>query len=90
MRKFWCIIKILLPNKPTQVLPNYIHVDGQKIHTPLDIAEKFTNHFCKIGKALAEKVKPFNLHNFQQYLRNRVCSSMFLNPKSAFEIILIN
>ena len=85
MRKFWCIMKTLLPNKPTRVLPNYIHEEGQKIDTPLDIADKFNNHFCRVGKALAEKVKLSNLNNFQQYLCNRVCS-MFLNPTSAFEI----
>ena len=59
---------------------------AQKIDTPLDIADKFNNHFCRVGKILAEKVKPSNLNNFQQYLCNRVCFSMFLNPTSAFEI----
>ena len=86
MRKFWCIMKTLLRNKPTRVFPNYIHEEGQIIDTPLDIANKFNNHFCRVGKAIAEKVKPSNLNNFQQYLCNRVCSSMFLNPGSAFEI----
>ena len=86
MRKFWCIMKTLLPNKLTRVLPNYIHEKGQKIGTPLDIADKFNNHFCRVGKALAKKVKPSNLNNFQQYLCNRVCSSIFLNITGAFEI----
>ena len=86
MRKFWCIIKTLLPHKLTRVLPNYIHEEGQIIHTPLDIADKFNDHICRVGKVLAEKIKPSNLNNFQQYLCNRVCSSMFLNPTSAFEI----
>ena len=54
MHKFWCIMKTVLPNKPTQVLPNYIHEEDQKIDTPLDIADKFNNHFCRVGKALAE------------------------------------
>ena len=62
MHKFWCIIKTLLPNKPTRVLPNYIHEEGQKINSPLDIADKFNNHFGRVGKALAEKVKPSNLN----------------------------
>ena len=86
MRKFWCIMKTLLPHKPTRVLPNYIHEEGQIIDTPLDIADKFNNHFCRVGKILAEKIKPSNLNNFQQYLCNRVCSSMFLNPTNTFEI----
>ena len=85
-KKFFRIDFFLLPNKPTRVIPNYIHEKGQIIDTPLDIADKFNNHFCRIGKASAEKVKPSNLNNFQQYLCNRVCSSMFLNPTSAFEI----
>ena len=46
----------------------------------------FNNHFCRVGKALAEKVKPSNMNNFKQYLCNRVCYSMFLNPTSEFEI----
>ena len=58
-------MKTLLSNKPTQVLSNYIHEEGQKIDTPLDIADRLNNHFCKVGKALAEKVKPSNLHNSQ-------------------------
>ena len=70
-------MKTLLPHKPTRVLPNYIHEEGQIIDTSLDIADKFNNHFYRVGKALAEKVKPSNLNNFQQYLCNRVCSSMF-------------
>ena len=86
MRKFWCIMKTLLPNKPIRVLPDFIHEEGQIIDTPLDIADKFNNPFCRVGKALAEKVKHSNWNNFQQYLCNRVCSFMFLNPTSAFEI----
>ena len=89
MRKFCCIMKTLLPHKPTWVLSNYIHEEGQIIDTPLDIADKFNNHFCRLGKVLAEKIKPSNLNNFQQYLCNRVCSSMFLNPTSTFEICCI-
>ena len=89
MRKFWCIMKTLLPHKPTRVLPNYIHEEGQIIDTPLDIADKFNNHFCRVGKVLAEKIKPSNLNNFQQYLCNRVCSSMFLNSTNTFEICCI-
>ena len=84
MRKFWCIMKTLVSNKPIRVLPNYIHDEGQIIDIPLDIADKFNNHFCRVGKVLAEKVKLSNLNNFQQYLCNRVCFSMFLNPTRAF------
>ena len=61
---FGVLWKTLLPNKPTRVLPDYIHDESQKIDAPLDIADKFNNHFCKVGKALTEKVKPFNLNNF--------------------------
>ena len=43
MRKFWCIMKTLFPNKPTLVLPDYIHEEGQIRDTPLDIADKFNN-----------------------------------------------
>ena len=89
MRKFWCIMKTLLLHKPTRILPKYIHEKGRIIDTPLHIADKFNNHFCRVGKVLAEKIKPSNLNNFQQYLCNRVCSSMFLNPTSTFEICCI-
>ena len=64
MRKFWCIIKTLLPHKPTRVLSNYIHEESYIIDTPLDIADKFNNHFCRVGKVLTEKIKPSNLNNF--------------------------
>ena len=39
MRKFWCIMKTLLPNKPTWVLLNYIHEEGQK--------NRYTIRHCK-------------------------------------------
>ena len=64
----------------------YIYEEGQKIDTLLDIADKFNNHFSRVGEALMEKIKPSNLNNFQQYLCNHVYSSMFLNLTSAFEI----
>ena len=59
MRKFWCIMKTLLPHKPTRVLPKYNHEEGQIIDTPLDIADRFNNHFCRVGKVLAEKNQTF-------------------------------
>ena len=69
MRKFWCITKTLLSNKPTRVLPNYIHEEGHIIvDTPSDVADKFNNYFCRVGKVLAEKIKPSSLNNLQQYL----------------------
>ena len=57
-------MKTLLPHKPTWVLPNYIHEEGQKIDTPLDIADKFNNYFCRVGKALAEKNQTFYVFIF--------------------------
>ena len=30
MCKFWCIMKTLVPTKPTWVFPNYIHEEGKK------------------------------------------------------------
>ena len=35
-----------------------------KIDTLLDIADKFNNHFCMVGKDLAKKVKTSNLNNY--------------------------
>ena len=64
LRNFWCIMKASLSYKSSRSFPNYIHVDGQKIDTSLGIAENFYNHFCKIGNALAEKVKSSNMRNF--------------------------
>ena len=82
-------MKTLLSHKPTQVLPNYIHEEGQIIDTLLDIADRFNNHFCRFGKVSAEKIKPSHLNNFQQYLCNHVCSFMFLNTTSTFKICCI-
>ena len=39
----------------------------EQIHHQV-LQKNSNNYFCKIGKALAEKIKPYNLHNFQQYL----------------------
>ena len=41
----------------------YIYEEGQKIDTLLDIADKFNNHFSRVGEALTEKIKPSNLNN---------------------------
>ena len=89
MRKFWGIMKTLLPNKPLANSPDMINVNGSMINNPVDIAENFNKYFCGVGRTLANNINCNNSISFKNYMKNRVSSSMFLRPTCATEILRI-
>ena len=88
MRKFWGVIKSLTPQNANPSSPSFI-VGNSVINTPAEIADEFNKNFCSISKKLSNKANIFNPPNFNQYLTNRVCSSMFLRQTTASEVFNI-
>ena len=85
MRKFWCIIKTLTPEKPHSNAPDCIeNGNGAIVTEPNEIAENFNKHFCSIGKTLTAKNNCSQSNDFRDYLTNSVHSSMYLRPTSPF------
>ena len=86
MRKFWGIMKTLLPNNQESNSPDFVNIEGTKVTDRNEIADCFNNHFCSIGQSLADKIVSSSSTSFCNYLQNRVNSSMFLRPTSPAEI----
>ena len=83
MRKFWGIMKTLLPNNQESNSPDFVNIEGTKVTDRNEIAGCFNNHVCSIGQSLADKIVSSSSTSFCNYLLNRVNSSMFLRPTSA-------
>ena len=52
----------------------------QEITKDKDIANALNNHFTKICKNLADKVRPERNHLFKNYLTDPISESLFLQP----------
>ena len=91
MRKFWVVINSLTPQNAKPNNLSTIIVGNFTIKTPAEIADEFNKHFCSNGNKLSEEANTTNLHGFNQFLSNKVCSSMFLRQTTVSEIFnLIN
>ena len=86
MHKFWSIVKTLLPNNQKSNPPVSLTVDGTKVTDSAKIADCFNNHFCSIGKSLADNIDSSRPLSYSLYLQNRINASMFLRPTTAAEI----
>ena len=56
MRKFWGIMKTLLPNNQELNSPDFVNVKGTKVTDKKEITDCFSNHFCSVGQSLADKI----------------------------------
>ena len=90
MRKIWCIIKTLTPEKSHSNAPDLIEdVNGATNTEPNEIAENFNKYFCSIGKKWVAKNIWSQSNNFRDYLTNSAHSSMYLRLTSPFEILCV-
>ena len=87
MRKFWSIINTLTAQKPRSNVPDIVEVDNVKIFDLEKIAEKFNDHFCSVGKKLAEKIDGLAPSDYVKYLKNSPHCSMYLRPTAPTEIL---
>jgi len=90
MRKFSNtprIINTLTPQKSNANLPEVVKVVKVNIAEPKKIAEKFNEHFCSVGKKLAEKIDGSGSLNYRTYFKKSMHSSMYLRPTSPSEIL---
>ena len=57
-----------------------IIINSKEITDDKDIANALNDHFTKIGKNLADKVKPERNNLFENYLTNPINENLFLRP----------
>ena len=55
-------------------------MNNQEITKDKDIANALNEHFTKIGKNLADKVRPERNNSFRNYLTDPISESLFLRP----------
>ena len=59
-------------------------MNNQEITKDKDIANALNEHFTKIGKNLADKVRP---ETFRNYLTDPISESLFLRPTNNYEVL---
>ena len=62
-------------------------VNHQEITKDRDIAKALNEHFTKIGKNLADKVRPERNNSFRNYLTDLISESLFLRPTNNYEVL---
>ena len=88
-RKIWKTIGSLLPSK-NKSSNNPSNSNNCSYKSQLqEKPENFNNFFCSIGKNLAQKISTLPTNRFKSYLKNRVSSSIFLEPPNISEIVAL-
>ena len=64
-----------------------IIINNKEITDDKDIANALNDHFTRIGKNLADKVKPERNHLFKNNLTNPISESLFLRPTDNNEVL---
>ena len=64
-----------------------LSINNQEITKDKDIANALNNHFTKIGKNLADKVRSERSHLFKNYLTDPISESLFLQPTNNSEVL---
>ena len=65
-------MKTLLPNNHNSSQPVSVSFDGNMLIDPKDIANCFNNHFCSIGKSLADKIDSSCPFSFRKYVPSKL------------------
>ena len=88
-RKIWKTIGSLLPSK-NKSYNNPSNSSNCSYKSQLqEKPENFNNFFCSIGNNLAHKISTLPSNRLKIYLKNRVSSSMFLEPPNISEIVVL-
>ena len=90
-RKTWELLRTLLPEKSAKhaKLPENISLNGSKITDQQTILEKFNEFFSTIGENLANDLNSSDNNACKQFIRNKIKSSIFLEPPRVNEIIIV-
>ena len=89
MKEMWKELGNLL-NTKKKIKGNSISklsINNQEIPKDKDIANALNNHFTKISKNLADKVRPERNDLFKNYLTNPISESLFLQPTNNSEVL---
>ena len=85
----WQLIKSLLPSSKDQCsLPERLKYNNENVTDVNTIVEVLNDHFCNIGKNLANKIAESNPAKrlFHKYLEKKNISSLFLSPTTPHEV----
>ena len=90
-RKTWELLRTLLPGKSSKhaKLPQNISLNGSKITDQQTILEKFNKFFSTIGENLANDLNSTDDNAYKRFLRNRIKSSIFLEPPRVNEAKIV-
>ena len=83
-----CIFNLLnTENKSKGNSISKLSINNQEITKDKDIANASNNHFTKIGKNLADNVRPERNDLFKNYLTDPISESLFLQPTNNSEVL---
>ena len=68
--------------------PNKLVYEGKKIENGFDAAETFNNYFANVGKSLLDKIALTDPSQRKFFLRNRIQSSIILDPPKSKKNLL--
>jgi len=80
-------IRSLLPPKNKRISSNISDSQENNQNSLSETVKKFNEFFCSIGKDLANKIRNDNPKLYKKYLKNRIASSMYLEPPTICEIV---
>ena len=64
-----------------------VSINNQEITKDKDIANALNNHFTKIGKNLADKIRPERNHLLKNYLTDPISESLFSQPTNNSKVL---
>ena len=85
-KKTWLQINDILGKNKNNTLPSNMYFENTQCHTRQEIVESFNSYFVNIGKNISRDIPDVN-NSFNEYLKDKNDSTLFLKPTSVFEII---
>ena len=90
IRKAWSTINSIRNKSKAQRFPNLVDINGLIVSNRRDICTKFNNYFTNVANNLNKNKYMNNAPpDFNQFLSNRVKSTIFLSPITKEEILEI-
>ena len=77
---------MLSSSRSNTSLPHKLRHNSTFTINPTLIANSFNDYFSGIGKTLADQLKPSSESEHTKYLTKRLHQSLFLKPKTSFEV----
>ena len=85
-KKTWETLRLLLPTSKKHAQKS-VSYDSQTHCNLAEKSEQFNNFFCTIGNKLANSMSKDTSNKYKTFLKQRISSSIFLEPPSLNEVI---